>query len=136
MKKLTMLLLLGLALGSQVLHAAEKNDDTMSFWEKLRSKIESFTPQRRVTSTNATGGVRGAPESSEDVYWKNEATAKTMAADELEAFKNAMKLTASDDKAPAKTAFSEFIKKYPDSPLRKDADQALVLLQPISAPAK
>ena len=136
MKKFTMLLLLGLALGSQALYAAEKGDSTKSFWEKLRIKIESMTPQKKTTVTTATGGVRGAPVSTEDIYWKNEATGQTIVAEELEAFKKAMELTGLDDKAQAQAAFAEFIKKYPGSPLRKDADQALAQIGKASAPAK
>lgn len=138
MKKITMLFLLGLVLGSQTLYAAEKGDSKQkaaekgdskqSFWHKLRIKIESMTPQKKTSVTTATGGVRGAPVSTEEMYWKNEATGQMIAAEELETFKNAMKLADSDDKAQAHAAFAEFIKKYPGSSLRKDADQALALL--------
>jgi len=136
MKQLVMLFLLGLALFSQSLHAGEKSDNTSSFWERLRGKVESLTPQKKLGATTATGGVRGAPAATEDMYWKNDASAQTIGSDELEAFAKAMKLTDSDDKAQAQAAFSEFIKKYPESSLRKDADQALVLLQNASTPAK
>lgn len=130
MKKLTMLLLIGLTLGSQALYAGEKSDSTRSFWDMLRSKLEMLTPQKRVTATNATGGVRGAAVASEDVYWKNEATGQTIDADELDAFKKGIKLIETGDKVQARTAFADFIKKYPDSSLRKDADQALAFSNP------
>lgn len=130
MKKLAMLLMLGLVLGSQALYAGEKGDSTQSFWDKLRSKLESLTPQKKVVATNATGGVRGAAVASDDIYWKNEATGQTVDSEELEAFKKAVKLIDTGDKGQAKTAFSDFIKKYPDSSLRKDADQALALVKP------
>lgn len=136
MKKLTMLFLLSVVLVSQSLHAGEKSGDTSSFWDRLRSKVESLTPQKRLSATTATGGVRGAPAATEDMYWKSDASAQAIDSDELDAFSRAMKLAGTDDKAPAQTAFSEFIKKYPDSLLRKDADQALALLQGTSAPAK
>lgn len=136
MKRLFMLLLLGLALFSQALHAGEKNNSSLSFWDKLRSKIESMTPQNKLSVTTATGGVRGAHVASEDMYWKNDASAQTIGSDELEVFAKAMKLAGSDDKAQAQAAFSEFIKKYPESVLRKDADQALAMLQSANAPAK
>jgi TolA-binding protein len=71
--------------------------------------------------------VRGAAVASEVVYWKNQATGQTIDSDELDAFKKAVKLVEIGDKPQAKTAFSDFIKKYPDSSLRKDADQALAL---------
>jgi TolA-binding protein len=126
MKKLLILILMGLAFNSQALYAEEQSD-TLSFWKKLRNKLESFTPQKKVTSTNATGGVRGAPMASDDIYWKGEVTAQTIDADEFEAFQKALASVDSGDKQQTQTAFSEFIKKYPDSSLRKDADQALAL---------
>jgi TolA-binding protein len=129
MNRLIMLLLVGLAFGSQVLYAAGQGD-TASFWERLRSKLESFTPQNRVTITNATGGVRGAPMATEDMYWKGDASTRTLDSVELEAFKKAVAFIDLGDKKQAQTAFSEFIRKYPNSSLRKDADQALALSQP------
>ena len=129
MKKLAMLFLLGFALGSQALYAAEKSDSAQSFWSMLRSKIESLTPQKKMTATSATGGVRGAAVASEEIYWKNEATGQTIDADELDAFKKAVALIDEGDKAKANAAFAEFIRKYPQSALRKDADQALTLSQ-------
>ena len=108
MKQWIMLLLLGLALVSQALHAAEKNDNSLSFWDKLRGKIESLTPQKTLGATTATGGVRGAHAASEDMYWKNDASAQTIGSDELEVFAKAMKLAGSEDNAQAQAAFSEF----------------------------
>lgn len=133
-----MLFLLGISLFSQSLYAGEKNGSASSFWDRLRGKVESLTPQKKLGATTATGGVRGAPAATEDMYWKNDASAQTIGSDELEAFSKAMKLTESEDKTQAQAAFSEFIKKYPDSSLRKDADQALALLQETgtSTPAK
>ena len=136
MKKFAMLFLLGFAIASQALGAAEKGDSTKNFWEKLRAKIESMTPQKKTAVTTATGGVRGAPVSTEDVYWKNEATGQTIGAEELKAFKKAMSLADSNDKAQAHAAFAEFVKKYPGSSLRKDADQALAMLGNGSKPAR
>lgn len=129
MKQTIMLVLLGLGYLSQPLHAAEKSDNTSGFWDKLRGKIESLAPQKKVVVTTATGGVRGAPAATEDLYWKNDVSAQIIDADELEAFTKAMKLTDANDKAPAQAAFSEFVKKYPGSSLRKDADLALALLE-------
>ena len=131
MKKLTMLFLLGLSLGSQALYAGE-----LSFWDKLRLKVESFAPQKKSSVTTATGGVRGALVASDDLYWKSDASSETIAAEELEAFTRAVKLADADDKAPAQSAFSAFVKKYPGSALRKDANQALAMLQTANTPAK
>lgn len=124
-----MLFLVGLSLFSQSLYAGEKSANSSGFWDKLRGKIESLTPQKKVGMTTATGGVRGAPAATEDMYWKNDASAHVIGADELDDFEKAVKLTDSDDKGPAQAAFSEFINKYPGSPLRKDAEQAIALLQ-------
>ena len=135
MKKLTLLILLGLSLGSQALYAAEPGTKAMSFWDRLRAKIESFTPQKKSSVTTATGGVRGAQIASDDIYWKSEASSETIGAEELEAFAKAVKLTDTND-AQAQRAFSAFIKKYPDSALRNDADQALAQLQSSRVPAR
>lgn len=136
MKQSITLLFLALALFSQALHAGEKNGDSLSFWDRLRGKIESLTPQKQLGATTATGGVRGAFVSTEDMYWKDDASGQIIDSAELEVFTRAMKLADSEDKAQAQAAFSEFIKQYPQSILRKEADQALALLQGASAPAK
>lgn len=136
MRNIAVLFLLGVVFGSQALYAAEKSDSSQSFWEQLRAKIELMTPQKKITATTAAGGVRGAPATTEDVYWKNEATGQNVPVEELEEFKKAMKLAESADKAQAQAAFSEFIKKYPASSLRKDADQALAMLANTTTTAK
>ncbi len=136
MKKIAMFFALALALGAQSLHAAGGSDAAASFWQKLRAKIEALTPQKKLGVTTATGGVRGAPVSANDMYWKNEATGLTVAAEELEDFKKAMNLAGAGDKAQAHAAFAGFIKKYPASQLRKDADEALALLGHKTSPGR
>lgn len=123
------LLLVSMALVTQTLHAEVKSDGSLNFWEKLRAKIEQIAPQKKVTATTAVGGVRGAKMATDDVYWKGEKVAQSVDSDELETFKKAMALATTGDAAQAKSAFAEFISKNPDSPLRKDADQALAQLQ-------
>ncbi len=127
MKRLSALLL-SLSLFAPHVHAAEKSEP--GFWEMLRMKIEQLTPQKKLSTTKAVGGVRGAPAEDGDLYWKGEAKAPAIDSDELAAFKNALALVDAGKKAEAQMAFSDFSKKYPDSPLRKDADQALTQLQP------
>jgi TolA-binding protein len=129
MKKIIGLLLLSVILGSPMLYAEDKNEVSKSFWEKLRARIEQLVPQKKLTATTAVGGVRGAKMAADDVYWKGEKTVQTVDADELEAFKQAMALAAAGDLPKAKAAFTEFVAKTPDSPLRKEADQALAQLQ-------
>ena len=92
MKKLIApLLLLCTAVCSQTLHAEGKGDVSLSFWDRLRAKIEQMAPQKKITATTAVGGVRGAKMATDDVYWKGEKVEQNVDADELEAFKNAMR---------------------------------------------
>ncbi|MEI7842724.1 MAG: hypothetical protein WCI39_06805 [Gallionellaceae bacterium] len=127
MKKLVVLFfVLVSALTSATVFAADAG--SMSLWEKLRKKVESFAPQKKIGATNEVGGVRGAPSDAHDIYWKGEATQEKIEAEELAAFKKAMDLAAAGEKKEASSAFADFVKKHPDSALRKDADQALVEL--------
>jgi len=129
MKKLITLFLLGLALSSPSLQAGEKNGNASRFWERLIAKVESLTLQKNLDAITVTDRSNGATSAAEDLYWKIGTTAQAVGSDELALFKNAIELSVSVDKAQAQTAFSEFIKQFPGSPLRKDADQALALLQ-------
>lgn len=130
MKRLSaMLFSVLMAAGSQAIHAEGNADTPLSFWDKLRSKIEQITPQKKVTATTAVGGVRGARMATDDFYWKGEKVVQAVDKDELEAFKQAMAMVTAGELAQAQAAFAEFISKNPDSPLRKDADQALAQLQ-------
>ncbi|MBI5891976.1 MAG: hypothetical protein HZB47_15120 [Nitrosomonadales bacterium] len=129
MKKLiALLVLLGVVFAAPAYSADEKTDG--SLWERLRKKIELLTPKKKISTTTAVGGVRGSQADADDVYWKGEAKAQPVDADELAAFKKAMSLVDAGDMAGAQAAFSEFLKKHPDSRLREDAEQALALLQP------
>lgn len=129
MKKIIVLLLMSVnMLTSVATYAADDSSNSMSLWERLRRKIESFTPQKKIGATNAVGGVRGAPSDANDIYWKGEATNEVIDEDELAAFKKAMDLAAAGEMQLANAAFAEFIKIYPNSKLRKDADQALAAL--------
>lgn len=130
MKKLTSTIFFTtMLLGSQTLFADDKSDAPLSFWEKLRVKIEQITPQKKLTATTAVGGVRGAKMAVDDVYWKGEKIPVAVDSDELDAFKHAMILAGAGELAKAQAAFTEFVAKNPDSPLRIEADQALAQLQ-------
>lgn len=127
MKKIVNALLLAVfVLAAQGVHAEGKE---LSFWEKLRRKVEIFTPQKQLGATTAVGGVRGAPSDANDIYWKGEAMEQTIDADELAAFKKAMNLAMAGDVPQAQAAFEGFVKAYPNSRLRKDADEALAALK-------
>lgn len=129
MKKLIALfVLLGVVLATPVYSADEKQDG--SLWERLRRKIELLTPKKKIQTTTAVGGVRGAQADADDVYWKGEAKTQPIDAEELAAFKKALALADAGDAAGAQAAFADFLKKHPESRLREDAEQALALLQP------
>jgi len=126
---ITLIVFASMSLNFQLSWADEKKDNSPSFWDKLRAKIEQMAPQKKVTSTTAVGGIRGAKMAVDDVYWKGEKVPQAVNTDELEAFTKAMTLAASGDHAKAQAAFSEFVTKNPESPLRKDADLALAQLK-------
>lgn len=129
MKRLiALLVLLGVVLAAPAYSADEKQDG--SLWERLRKKIELLTPKKKIQTTTAVGGVRGAQADADDVYWKGEANNQSIDADELAAFKKAMSLVDAGDVAGAHAAFSDFLKKHPDSRLREDAEMAIAQLQP------
>ena len=123
------LVLIGSMLLTQSVFAESKADANLSFWDKLRAKIEQMTPQKKVAATTAVGGVRGAKMATDDVYWKGEKAAQVVDADEFDAFNKAMALAAAGESEKAQAAFADFVSKNPDSSLRKDAEQALAQLQ-------
>lgn len=130
MKKLINILLLAcMALATQTLYAEGKSEGSPSFWERLKAKLEQMAPQKKVTATTAVGGVRGAKMATDDVYWKGEKVTQIVDAEELDAFQKAMALATAGELVKAQDAFADFVIKHPDSPLRKDADQALLQLQ-------
>jgi TolA-binding protein len=128
MKRLIALfVLLGIILAAPAYSVDEKQDG--SLWERLRKKIELLTPRKKVSTTTAVGGVRGSQADADDVYWKGQANTQPIDSEELSAFKKAISLVDAGDTAGAQGAFSEFLKKHPDSRLREDAEQALAQLQ-------
>lgn len=127
-KVFAVLLMLGTTLVSATLYAAEKDDSSLGFWEKLRRKVELMAPHKNVNATTAVGGVRGAQVTADDTYWKGEKAVQSVDPEELAAFQKAMGLAEAGDVKQAQAAFADFIKKHPESALRKDADQALAQL--------
>ena len=129
MKKLVALfVLLSVILATPAYSVEEKLEG--SLWERLRKKIELLTPRKKLATTTAVGGVRGSQADADDVYWKGESKSQTIDSEELASFKKAISLADAGDVAGAQTAFSDFLKKHPDSRLREDAEQALTQLQP------
>ncbi len=130
MKKLIALfVLLGVILATPS-YAAGSTDGT-SLWERLRKKIETMTPQKKLSTTTAAGGVRGSLADADDIYWKGETKVQVIDSDELAAFKKAIALVDAGNATGAKAAFTDFIQQNPDSALRGDAEAALAQLKEI-----
>ncbi|MEW5903667.1 MAG: hypothetical protein AB1722_04895 [Pseudomonadota bacterium] len=126
MKRLiAMFVLLGIVLAAPL--QASAAEDGLSLWERLRKKIELLTPKKKLTTTTAAGGVRGSLADADDIYWKGEAN-NSVDEEELSAFKKAVELVDGGKKAEARTAFAEFVQKFPASSLRADAEAALAEL--------
>ena len=134
MKKIFLSLVLGASVcvllfyAEEPTEAAAKTEEASSLWDSLRNKIESLTPKKKLVSTTAVGGVRGAQIESDDLYWKGESVAQEVNLDELTDFKNALTLYDAGNSERAKNAFGKFVKDYPQSSLFADANQALELL--------
>lgn len=107
-----------------VSYAEEKEQS--GFWAKLRSKVESITPKRKLPVTTAVGGVRGVKDdSAKALYWKGKEIDKEVSAKELEKFKIALEYAINGNTEESLTHFNEFLARYPESPLREDAVEAL-----------
>lgn len=129
MKRLiSLFVLLGIVLAAPVQVSAA--DQELSLWERLRKKIELLTPKKKLATTTAAGGVRGTLADADDVYWKGEAEQIAIDEDELTAFTQAIELVDTGKTDDAKAAFAGFVKKYPGSSLRPDAEAALAHLAP------
>ncbi|QKO21276.1 hypothetical protein [Rhodoferax sp. BAB1] len=127
MKKL-ITILLAFAAATAFAQSGSQGDSWTGFWERLRMKIEQMTPQKKLGSTTAVGGVRGSAVEASDVYWKGEAKPQSIDAEELAAFQKAMGLVEGEQKDQAQAAIAEFIRTYPDSVLKADADQIMARL--------
>ena len=121
------ILILGLSLATSSI-AADENK--ASAFDGFRKKIEQLTPKKKLQTTTAVGGVRGdLAADAGALYWKGEMAEQTIDAEELTAFEEALTLAEAGNKTPAEKSLNDFLKKYPDSQLKPDAEQALALLK-------
>lgn len=126
MTRAMIVMVLGLAL-SGLGQAAEENK--ASAFDGFRKKIELLTPKKKLQTTTAVGGVRGAQAHADELYWKGEQPEQTIDATELAAFAEALTFAEAGDKAQAEKGLKEFLRNYPQSQLKSDAEQALALLK-------
>jgi hypothetical protein len=121
------IVVLGMTLGFGAAHAAD--DNSSGLFDSLRKKIEQLTPKKKLQTTNAVGGVRGAQADADELYWKGEKKEQSIDADELAAFEEALNQAEAGNKTGAEKMLKDFLKKYPQSQLKPDAEQALALLK-------
>jgi TolA-binding protein len=97
--------------------------DKQSFFTGLRHKAERIIPVKK-----AAGG--GEAVSAEELYWKGVKREASVGEEELEKFKSAVGLALQGKDEEAALAFEVFAREFPESPLRKDARDAMGMLKP------
>jgi hypothetical protein len=132
MKKSAMLL--GMLL---LMSAPVSGEQKEGFWDKLQTKLEKITPAKKVSTTSAVGGVRGAKnDDASDIYWKGRDKALEMSDEELEKFNLAMESRRKGDNELSLKQFEEFLNLYPQSQFRVEGLQAVDTLRAEIAAAK
>jgi len=127
MKKIIVLLLGMLLAGNALAEEAKKAEKGLL--ETLRNKIELLMPKKKLTATTAVGGVRGSKADANELYWKGEKGEEAIDAEELAAFDEALALAEAGEMEKAEKELAAFLKNYPGSQLREDAEQALVYVK-------
>jgi TolA-binding protein len=117
--------LLGLFMAVSTVQAAEGE----GFWGSLASKLHKLAPTRKSTATTAVGGVRGTKGEGDDIYWKGREKSVEIGEDELEKFNQAVESRGKGDTELALKQFDEFLRYFPKSTLRADAQQAVELIR-------
>ncbi len=126
--KRTTWVVLGLLLAVSVARAGV--DDKDGFWGGLQAKLQKLAPTRKSTAVTAVGGVRGAKNGEvADLYWKGEEKRIVVGEDELEKFNLALESKGKGDNALARKHFEEFLRDFPKSSLRAEAQQAVERLK-------
>lgn len=111
---------------------AEDRKEKEGFWSRLKNKIETITPKKKVAVTTAVGGVRSATDESANVlYWKGREIDAQIAPDELDKFKVSLENAINGNMEESQKLFHEFLTQYPQSPLREDAIKALENLKAV-----
>lgn len=114
-----------LFLASSAAFAAEKN--SLSYWMKnTGSKIQGLS--KKPKKDTATAGVKGDPEKAADeLYWKE---GKPQVKDEeIKSIENAVELVNKGQNDEAIKALEAFLKDYPKSALKADAQEGLKILK-------
>jgi len=115
-----------LCLGLATLAGAEE----ATIWNKMKNRLETLSPQKKLTTTTAVGGVRGAKDQPADtLYWKSEEKMQEIDATEYARFNEAYEAATGGRKEEATAKFAAFVQEFPASPLKGDAEEALAALK-------
>ena len=112
----------------------DKEVREVSLWERIRTKIEKITPQKKPSVTTAVGGVRGTrSEAGKELYWKGEEVKPKVSEQELARFEEALIKAEEGDSDSARKLFESFVSDFPESDLKPDAFLALKEMDEVTA---
>lgn len=111
---------------------AEERSGLQNVLDEMWSRLRQFGPKLSVQETAKTtvvAGVRGAESTASTLtpYWKGDKTRDPAYVAEVNAFNGAQALAGRDDYPAAGAAFEKFLKDYPASSLKPNAEFALAL---------
>lgn len=114
-------------------YAEEQAQD--GFWYTLLKKVNTISTRGPGGKTHTSVvGVRGAEDTSDELYWKGEAqkgqtTEVIVPENELSDFRQAVDQASQGERQQALASFKTFIATYPDSELAPDAKNAIHQLE-------
>jgi len=113
---------------------AEERSSLQSLLDEMWSRLRQYGPKLSAKETGTTtvvAGVRGAESTASALtpYWKGDKTKDPAYVAEVNAFNGAQTLAERGDYPAAATAFEKFLKDYPASSLKPNAEfgQALAV---------
>jgi len=110
----------------------EERSGLQNLLDEMWSRLRQYGPKLSVKETEKTtvvAGVRGAESTTSTLtpYWKGDKTKDPAFVAEVNAFNGAQTLAERDDYPAATTAFEKFLKDYPASSLKPNAEFGLAL---------
>ena len=111
---------------------ASERSGLQNVLDEMWSRLRQYGPKlsaREAEKTTIVAGVRGAESTASTLtpYWKGDKTRDPAFVAEVNAFNAAQALAEGDDYPGAATAFEKFLKDYPASSLKPNAEFALAL---------
>ena len=120
--------LLLLALVPFFLNAKEKEWNLKDWLNTVQKRIRRT--ERRQGQRVAVAAIRGAKEDApKKLYWKGKSSNQAVTDAELQEFKTAVSMVSAGQKMEGQSALDAFLKKYPTSALKSDAENTLALVQ-------